>query len=132
MKHLKNDHILLDLRRSLRKNQTPTEKLLWRHLRARQMQGTKFFRQYSVGRYILDFYCPEHKIAIELDGSQHLEPAAMKYDEARSVWLKGRGISVKRYPNNQVMENIEDVLEDILRLVTSPTIQEKQPTPEYE
>ena len=125
MQYLKNNHILLDLRRSLRRNQTTPEKLLWRLLRAKQLNGKKFFRQFSVGRYILDFYCPEHKLAIELDGSQHLEPQAMVYDEARTAWLETRGITVKRYPNNEVMENIEGVLEDILRLVTTPVDQEE-------
>ena len=126
MQYLKNSHILLDLRRSLRKNQTTPEKLLWRELRSKRLNGKKFFRQFSVGRYILDFYCPEHKIAIELDGAQHLEPAAMKYDEARTAWLETRGITVKRYPNSEVMENMDGVLEDILRSVMAVTDQEKR------
>ncbi len=75
-----NTKRLLGLRRKLRHEQTDVEALLWRHLRARRVLGFKFNRQYGVGRYVIDFYCHEVKIGIELDGGQHNETSRRSYD----------------------------------------------------
>ena len=88
-------------------------------MRNKQFEGLKFFRQYSVGSYILDFYCPIMKLAIELDGGQHAETTNMVYDEKRSEFLKNRRIKVLRFWNNDVIENIEGVT-DKLRMETTP------------
>ena len=70
----------------------------------------KFFRQYSIGPYILDFYCPTLKLAIELDGGQHNQPENRDYDSARSEYLKAQGIEVTRFWDNEVLHDIQSVL----------------------
>ena len=107
---LRNDPTLKHRRRDLRQNQTEAEKTLWSHLRYRKLYGLRFFRQYSVGPYILDFYCPKLRIAIELDGGQHTENEMRQYDEARSEYLKGQGIEVIRFWNHDVLQYTDDVL----------------------
>src|SRR3990172_12092957 len=100
-------------RRELRKNQTDVERLLWKQIRNKNFFGLKFFRQYSVGAYIVDFYCPKLKLAIELDGGQHAEEGIKEYDKIRTDYLKLMGIKVMRFWNNDVIHNIEGVLEEI-------------------
>lgn len=80
-------------RQELRRNQTPYEEKLWQYLRCRRMKKKRFFRQYSVGPYILDFYCPENRIAIELDGKQH-ETEQKEYDKERDWYLQMHDIKV--------------------------------------
>lgn len=118
MKYQKNDPIFLQRRRDLRINQTNVEKILWFCLRNKQLADKKFYRQYSLGPYIIDFYCPEMKLAIELDGSQHMETNNKMHDEKRTVFLHSRGIRVRRYWNNEVTTNLEGVLADIFDFVT--------------
>ncbi len=102
-------------RRELRHRQTDSERVLWNVLRGKHFHGLKFFRQYSVGPYILDFYCPAEKLAIELDGNQHLESDAIIYDAERTAFLKSEHVRVIRYWSNDVIRNIEGVAEDISR-----------------
>jgi len=97
-------------RRELRRNQTEAEKALWTHLRNKRFYGMKFFRQYSIGPYILDFYSPTLKLAIELDGGQHNQPENKEYDLARSEYLKGQGVEVTRFWDNEVLHDIQSVL----------------------
>ena len=105
--------------RALRKQQTNTEKFFWAKIRGRQIAGFKFYRQYPIGRYILDFYCPERKIAVELDGSQHMEER--KQDEIRSKYLKSQNITVVRFWDNEILQNVESVLDKVYSyLKTSP------------
>ena len=106
---LKNKSQLLPRRRELRKNQTKQEKILWQCIRNRNL-GFKFKRQYSIGGYILDFYCPELKLVIELDGSQHSEKENFLYDKDRTDYLKVLGCSVLRFKNRELEENLEKVL----------------------
>ena len=108
-------------RRELRRNQTEAEKRLWQVLRNKQLEGVKFFRQYNVGQYVLDFYCPKLKLAIELDGGQHAEELHKTYDGARSDFLRERTIKVLRYWNNEVMENIEGVAEMLRAEINNPS-----------
>lgn len=103
--------------RTNRKQQTDAEKVLWHHLRNRQLAGLKFRRQYPVDKFILDFYCIEKKIAIELDGSQHIENQVS--DEKRSKVLKTYGINVLRYWDNEVLLDVKGVLSHILKSVSS-------------
>jgi very-short-patch-repair endonuclease len=70
----------------------------------------RFFRQYSIGPYILDFYCPTVKLAVELDGGQHNQGDNREYDAARSEYLKAQGIGVMRFWNNEVLLDIQSVL----------------------
>ncbi len=75
-------------RRALRKDSPDAEKLLWFHLRAKRFAGFKFRRQHPCDPYILDFYCPRRRLAVELDGGQHFEDAALRYDERRTRALE--------------------------------------------
>jgi len=122
MKFLRNDPTFKQRRRELRRNQTETEKALWAYLRNRQFYGIKFFRQYSVGPYILDFYCPTMKLAVELDGGQHNQCENKEYDEARSEHLKAQGIDVMQFWNNEVLLNMQSVLGELTLKVTPPDL----------
>jgi very-short-patch-repair endonuclease len=110
MRFLKNDPTLKDRRRELRQSQTEAEKSFWGQVRNKRFMGLKFFRQYSVGQYILDFYCPEIRLAVELDGGQHNEPEQREYDAARTDYLHAHGIRVLRFWNHEVMSEMEGVL----------------------
>ncbi len=113
---------LLAHARDLRSHQTDAERLLWEILRAKRFLGLKFRRQHPVGRYILDFYCDELKLAVELDGGQHADQQA--YDATRSQFLSAQGIEVLRYWNNQMLGETEAVLESLYQAV-----QRKAPSP---
>jgi methionyl-tRNA synthetase len=97
--------------RKLRAEQSETESLIWALLRDRRLGGAKFRRQHPVGPFVLDFYCHEANLAVELDGGQHTETIAK--DEARTAFLKEKGISVLRFWNNEVLAETEAVLEKI-------------------
>jgi len=103
------------LRKLLRKNQTPAEYKFWSRVRNKRFYGFKFYRQYSIGRYILDFYCPSLKLCIEVDGSQHMQKDQMLYDQERTLCLHGMGIRIVRYWNSEVLGNIDGVLEDLAK-----------------
>ena len=118
MNYIRNNPKLKQRRRDLRRDQTDAEKLLWQKIRNRQLHGRKFYRQYSVGPYVLDFYCPKSKLAVELDGGQHAKDDRRAYDEHRCEYLKALGIEVMRFWNNEVMTNIEGVLIEIAQRIT--------------
>ena len=98
--------------RQLRKQSTDAEKILWRHIRSRQLAGYKFRRQAPIGKYIVDFLCYEQKLVIEIDGGQH--QLRSKSDSERTNWLEAQGFRVVRFWNNQVLAETEAVLEAIL------------------
>ena len=109
-----NRHELLDARRQLRKAGEPAEAVLWKCIKSRQILGFKFRRQFSVGPYILDFYCPEAKLGIELDGAGHCTIDGVKYDQQRSAYLfNERNIKLLRFENRDLYYNLEGVLNDI-------------------
>jgi len=112
-KYLYNDASTKPARRHLRKDATDGERKLWSILRNRQMAGFKFLRQYSVGSYILDFYCPEKRLAVEIDGGQHADIRSQQHDAQRDSYLKGLGIRVLRFWNNDVLQNAEGVAQRI-------------------
>ena len=91
-------------------------------VRNKQFFGLKFFRQYSMGAYILDFYCPEKKMAIELDGGQHNLAERREYDAARTAYLNAHGIEVVRFWNNEVLCEMEGVLEILTQRLTPPSL----------
>ena len=107
---LNNDPSIKPLRRRLRSALTPAEARLWTQLQGRQLDGRKFRRQHSVGNYILDFYCPEEHLAVELDGAAHDHETAVQRDEARTRHLDSLGITVARFENREVFENLDGVL----------------------
>lgn len=96
--------------RNLRRGSTDAETFLWVFLRNKRLKGAKFRRQHPVGPYVLDFYCHEVKLAIEVDGSGHLEDDQIKADEKRTEFLNQNGIRVIRFYNHQVLNEIEGVL----------------------
>jgi very-short-patch-repair endonuclease len=101
-------------RRSLRKRMPPAEVALWQVLRNKQANGHKFRRQYSVDRYILDFYCPSVKLAIEIDGDSHFNEAAIQADKIRQNAIEDMGIKFLRFTNHDIQENLESVFKKIL------------------
>jgi very-short-patch-repair endonuclease len=106
---------ILEFARKMRKEQTDAEQLLWRLFRNRNFCGYKFRRQYPIGGYILDFFCNELNLAIELDGSGHADAEQSGYDEVRTNVLNGAGIRVLRFWNHDLLNNTEAVLEEIYR-----------------
>ena len=94
---------------------TPQEAKLWQRLRGKQFYGIKFRRQHPIHRFILDFFCYQHKLAIEIDGDGHARPDQEEYDRARTEWLEGRGVQVVRFSNRDVDNNLEGVLREIAR-----------------
>ncbi len=109
---------MLRYARSLRKNPTNAERLLWQHLRRRRLAGFRFRRQHSIGPYICDFACLEAAIVVELDGSQHVEQS--DYDERRDAFLRSQGYRVLRFWNNDVLVQINVILETIFEALRRP------------
>jgi len=101
-------------RRCLRKNLPQAEKLLWKKIRNRHLNGLRFRRQYGVLNYILDFYCPEYKLAIEIIGDVHGYSTRQRADLIRKEKIESLGIKILFYANTQIQEEIEGVLQDIL------------------
>ena len=103
----------LEFARKLRRESTDAEILLWSHLRNRRLDGYKFRRQYRVDPYILDFFCVEHRLAIEVDGSQHLTEEGEAKDARRTAFLLEQGIRVLRFSNLDVLLELMPTLETI-------------------
>jgi very-short-patch-repair endonuclease len=102
-----------DRARSLRKSSTPAEHKLWMRLRNRQLDGVKFRRQQPIGQYVVDFFCLEARLVIELDGGWHGEDLKRVEDEQRTAYLESQGYLVMRFWNNEVTEDNRGVLERI-------------------
>jgi len=105
--------------RKLRISQTDAERKLWRYLRGRGLESYKFRRQFPVGPFIADFCCLRRKLIIELDGGHHGEREG--YDASRTDYLEKQGFAVRRFWNNDVMNNVEGVLERILEQLKAPS-----------
>jgi very-short-patch-repair endonuclease len=103
--------------KNLRRNETPAEKILWQYLRNRQLNGMKFRRQHPIDKYVLDFYCHERKLAIELDGGIHDEKMNKLYDQARTTDLNDEGIQVIRFRNEEVLNNVTAVIKRIIESI---------------
>jgi very-short-patch-repair endonuclease len=107
-----------DFARQLRQKSTDAEKRLWSLLRDRKLRGFKFRRQHPVAPYVLDFYCAELSLAVELDGGGHLEPQQRLHDQARTAFLGQRGILVKRVTNYEVLVQTEALMDHLWILLT--------------
>jgi len=127
--YLKLSAAILANARSLREQQTDAEKLLWLLLRDRRLAGFKFRRQHPLGRYIIDFYCHEAKLAIELDGGGHNEEASIEYDTLRSLEIENAGIRVIRFWNNEVLNDTAAVLESVYQLLQERAVKPLPPAP---
>jgi very-short-patch-repair endonuclease len=97
-------------RQRLRNRAPNAERHLWPHLRRRHIAGAKFRRQYGVDRFVIDFYCPALKLAIEIDGSSHDGDEAQAYDQARQQHIEALGIEFLRFTNAQVYQELEEVV----------------------
>ena len=116
---------LAQFARQLRVNQTDCEHLLGQKLHSRQIANLKFHRQFPCPPYVLDFYCAELKLAIELDGGQHFETQGLIHDQRRTHYLNQKRIEVARFSNLQVIQQMDDVLEQIIRTAAN----RKMPSP---
>lgn len=105
--------LVRDRARSLRRSTTPAEHKLWMPLPNRQLHGAKFRRQHPVGPYIVDFFCLEARLVIELDGGWHGEKSKRIADEHRAAFLQSQGYTVQRFWNNEVTADISEVLQRI-------------------
>jgi len=108
----------VDRARALRKDPTNTEARLWKYLKNRGMEGFKFRRQQTIGRYIVDFVNLEKKLIVEVDGGQHAD--SIEYDSTRDEWLRGEGYRVLRFWDNEVFGNLEGVLRTIRDALLTP------------
>lgn len=112
-KKIHNRPSLTDHRKDLRNNGTSAEAVLWTRLKSTQLDGRKFRRQHSIGPYILDFYCTEERLGIELDGAHHYTTVGYELDEERTAYLNEVKIRILRFENKLVFEDIEAVLAEI-------------------
>ncbi len=104
---------LREIRGLLRNNATNAEEVLWNMLKKSQLDGRKFRRQHSIGRYVVDFFCPSEMLAVELDGAGHYMAEGVEADMVRDIYLADLGIWVLRFENRMVFECLEDVLHSI-------------------
>jgi len=107
-------------RSQLRKSLTPAEAVLWTNLKKSQLNGKKFRRQHGIGPYIVDFYCPEVRLAVELDGASHTSLLQRELDQKRDDLLSGFNVRVLRFENRLVFENLELVLNTIRTALEPP------------
>ncbi|AKD56446.1 endonuclease domain-containing protein [Spirosoma radiotolerans] len=112
-RQLNNLTVLKSIRKELCNGATDAEKLLWQHLKGSQLAGLKFRRQHSIGLFVLDFYCPSERLAIELDGEIHQTSEVRLNDEERQKAIETLEIQVIRFQNAAVMDNLSQVLRDI-------------------
>ena len=114
---LKYNPELKENARALRSGMTDCEQRLWSRLRRKQVLGVQFYRQKPIGDYIVDFYAPRASLVVEVDGSQHLEPAQIDHDRRRTAFLESQGLRVLRFDNRQVLQELDGVMEAIYRAV---------------
>ena len=112
-KKIFNKKELKPRRKELRNNSTYAEVYFWQQVKGRQLEGRKFRRQTSIGPFVVDFYCPEEKLVVELDGEVHFNEEAIKYDKERTEYIETLGLRVIRFENNEVLKNTEFVLNKI-------------------
>jgi len=112
---------LKSTRKALRNSLTSAEATLWRALQNSQLDGRKFRRQHSIGNYVLDFYCPAERLAVELDGQGHFTVSGETSDTERIAFLQTMLIRVVRFENKMVFEQIEFVLEAIRQAFRFPS-----------
>ncbi|PQA85766.1 endonuclease domain-containing protein [Hyphococcus luteus] len=111
--------------KNLRRSQTEAERTLWSKLRNRQLGGFKFKRQVPKGPYVVDFYCAEAHLVIELDGGQHADEEAVAHDAKRTSFLQESGFRVLRFWNSDIAEGIEGVLETIWAKLQEPPLPDR-------
>ena len=108
-----------DKARLLRNNMTEAEKILWEKLKDRNVFKAKFRRQHPIGIFIVDFYCHEYKLAVEIDGEIHLKYEVIEYDDGRSHDIEQFGVKILRFTNNEVFTDLNKVMRysDVLQFL---------------
>ena len=117
-----NNRRIAKKRSSLRRNPTDAESVLWKNLKKSQLDGKKFRRQHSIGPYIVDFYCPEFRVAVEVDGAKHMTLLGSEEDEKRDKFLGKLNVRVIRFENRLVFESLELVLDAIRAALEPPLV----------
>lgn len=112
-----NNHNLKQHRQSLRNAMPQPEAILWSKLRASQLYGYKFRRQYGIGKYIVDFYCPKARLVVEIDGNSHYQNDVREKDKEREGFIKSFNISIVRFTNKDITENLTGVLKKLADFV---------------
>ena len=110
---LRYNRNLQPLSRQLRENMTDAERHLWAKVRMKQLRGYQFYRQKPIGDYIVDFFCSEAKLVIEIDGGQHFSDETSQYDKIRDEYMNSLGLRVLRFTNTDVLTNTDGVVERI-------------------
>ena len=110
---------LYEYGRELRRGSTKAEQVLWEYLKNKKLNGLKFRRQHPLDKFIADFYCHEKKLVVELDGNIHDEIEIQQYDQARTYDLKEFNITVIRFRNEEVLNNVENVIKKIAAIAES-------------
>ncbi len=100
-------------RRKLRKQMTAAEVALWLMIKNKQLDGERFLRQFSIGHYVVDFYCHKHKLAIELDGASHFTENGQAYDKKRTDYLSSVDVTVLRFENFEIFQYPTRTLDEI-------------------
>lgn len=113
--------------RRLRRNGTNVEMVLWQKLRNNQF-GVAFRRQHPAGPFVIDFYCAALRLAVELDGGQHAETDRVRHDQERTQWLRERGVTLLRFWNSDIVENLAGVLEAIAVKISELQASKMTPT----
>ncbi len=108
---LRNQSQMKSFRRTLRKHGTPAEGAFWRLVKNKQINGLVFRRQYSVGRYVLDFYCPKLRLCVELDGEGHFDRGRGELDMKRTDILQQYGITIQRFENKTIFDYPQDIVD---------------------
>jgi len=122
---------LKDKARQLRKNSTDSESALWSRLRGKQLMGIQFYRQKSIGNYIVDFFAPRTNLVVEVDGSQHLEGDHLKRDKSRDEYLVGLGLKVLRFNSSEVLKEIDAIVDVIYWTMGEQLNSEIPPNPPF-
>jgi len=118
MKRIRNLTEHKHFRKELRNEGTASEAVLWNELKGKKLCGRKFRRQDGFGPFVVDFYCPDEKLVIEIDGGIHDEPGSDEHDRLRDEWLERRGLRVLRFDNKAILDDLEGVLDEIERHFT--------------
>ena len=118
--HTYNQHLEINAR-TLRKNMTDSELKLWSRIRRKQLHGLQFYRQRPIGNFIVDFYCPQAQLVLEVDGLQHMDSRSprVRKDCYRNSYLKQQGIKVLKFDNLQVLNHLDAVIEKISWVMAS-------------
>ena len=114
-----NHPVTKEYRQLLRKTETPTERLLWKKLKGKQLDGHRFRQQHGFGPFVLDFYCPALRLCVELDGEIHNNENVRKKDEDRTVFLNQNRIFVLRFKNEEVEQDVDGVLRRIREFINN-------------